>query len=170
MASQKRSYAQKGQSSAPEGSWANIVTKTSFWQREPIETDEELEQRIAEYKNLCAERDHLPKVETLCLYLGIPVTLFKSWQQGVDCSERRKNAIEMAQTWILAVETEGLYEGIVQNVPYIWRSKQYHDMKEPNSDVNINIGRSPLKMLPTIEAIAAAGYLEDAETAEDDHE
>lgn len=162
----KTSYAENGRSSAPEGRFAEIISSTSFWQKEPCKDDAEIEQRLAEFKNLAAERDKLPTVENMCLYLGATLDEFKAWQKGVDCSERRKRAIGQAVTWLAAVEANAVYSNLVRDVPYIWRSKQYYDMKEPNSDVNINIGRSPLKMLPTIDAIVAQGYLTDADDTE----
>lgn len=170
MASKKKTeYAEGGVSSAPINDAAEIINSVNIWAREAVENDDEAEARIGEYFNLCASKGEMPMFETLCLYLGISDDKGKEWVLGEGCSNRMRTLIQNALTVLKAVEGKAVYKGMIRDVPYIWRSKQYFGYREPNSRLEDLIAGSLLKDLPSPQNIAQR-YLEDYEESEEKQE
>ena len=162
----KTTYAEKGVSSSPVNDTAEIINSVNVWAMETIKDDDEAEQRIGEYFNLCAEKGEMPMFETMCLYLGISDDKGKAWVQGDGCSTRMQTLIQNALTVLKAVEGKAVYAGKIRDVPYIWRSKQYFGYREPNSKLEDILAGNLLKELPSTQNIAQR-YLEDIEESEE---
>lgn len=167
MATKKTDYAENGQTPKPVNEIAEILNQVNAWAKPECASDEEAEQRIDEYFNLCVLKGEMPLFETMCLYLGISDDKGKGYAQGEDCSSKMTKLIQTALTKLKATEGKAVYKGLIRDVPYIWRSKQYFNYREPNSKLEDLLTGNLLKELPSTASIAQK-YLEDIE--EDDIE
>ena len=169
----KTETAEKGTTKTPVNETAKLLNEVNAWTMPEILDDDEAEKRTAEYFNLCVSKGEMPLFETYCLYLGISDEKGKSFANGEGCSTRLTKIIQGALTTMKAAEAKAVYAGKIRDVPYIWRSKQYYNYREPNSKLEDALLGSVLKELPTTKSIAAR-YLEDveevAEEAEDTRE
>ena len=166
MATKKKTeYAQNGQASDPKNEVAKLISDTSAWSKPEIADDDEAEKRIGEYFNLCALKGEMPMFETLCLYLGISDEKGKSYVQGESCSGKLAKLMQNALTVLKAVEGKAVYAGQIRDVPYIWRSKQYFNYREPNSKLEDILAGNLLKELPSTQSIAQK-YLADFDETE----
>ena len=156
----KTEYAENGQTATPVNEAAEIISEVNFWGKPEVADDEEAERRIDEYFNLCVSKGEMPMFETLCLYLGISDDKGKEYAQGEGCSGKMTRLIQGALTRLKAIEGKAVYKGIIRDVPYIWRSKQYFGYREPNSKIEDLLLGNVLKDLPSAESIAQR-YLED---------
>lgn len=168
MAQKKKpQVAQNGMTDEPINDIAKIINDTSFWQRERAETDEEILQRLEEYKNLCASKGIAPLIEDMCLYLGVSYRDVQSWRKGENCSSAVKQAIDNIFTWILSIDMKLVHSGKRQFVPHIWNSKQYHDQREPNSKLEDLLAGNLLRELPSSASIGQK-YIAEFEESEAD--
>ena len=139
----KTEVAENGQTQTPVNDVAQILNSVSAWAQKECASDEELEQRISEYFNLCVLKGEMPMFETLCLYLGTSDDTGKGWIAGDGCSSRRSKAMQNALTMLKAAEGKAVYAGKIRDVPYIWRSKQYFGYKEPGTKLEELIAAHP---------------------------
>lgn len=103
MAERKnQTIAENGVVDDPKGEIAELLNEVSMWSRDEVATDEEAEQRIAEYFNLCASKGEMPLFETLCLYLGISDDKGKEYAAGENCSGKMTKLIQTALTTMKA--------------------------------------------------------------------
>ena len=161
----KTEYAENGQTATPVNDVAEIINSVSAWKRPAIKDEDEAEKRIGEYFNLCVLKGEMPLFETLCLYLGISDDKGKEYVLGENCSSRMTAIMQDALTMLKATEGKAVYKGIIRDVPYIWRSKQYFGYREPNSKLEDLLAASVLKDLPSASVIANK-YLDDYEESE----
>ena len=166
MATKKTEYAQNGQTEKPVNDIAEIINSVNSWSKPEIKDEDEAEQRIGEYFNLCVLKGEMPMFETLCLYLGISDDKGKEYCQGEGCSGRMAKLMQNALTVLKATEGKAVYKGVIRDVPYIWRSKQYFGYREPNSKIEDILLSNVLKDLPSTQSIAQR-YLTDIEDTED---
>ena len=170
MAKKRRTqFAQDGQTAFPPNEVAQIINSVSAWKQPACKDEDEVESRIGEYFNLCVLKGEMPLFETLCLYLGIPDDKGKEFVQGEGCSTRMTLLMQTALTMLKATEGKAVYTGKMPYVPYIWRSKQYFNYREPNSKLEDLLAGSLLKDLPSPKNIAQK-YLEDFEESEKDND
>lgn len=162
MATKKPTYAENGQTNKPVNEVAELLNQVNAWYMPEIKDDNEAEQRIGEYFNLCVSKGEMPLFETLCLYLGISDDKGKEYMQGENCSGRMTKLIQSALTRMKATEAKAVYKGLIREVPYIWRSKQYFNYREPNSKLEDLLTGNLLKELPSTASIAQK-YLEEIE-------
>lgn len=132
-----------------------IISRASQWHQKPYASDEELEERVALYKNLIAAKDppELPTAESFAMFLGISFQKLRRCIKGDDCSKQAHDTIQGAMTWQAAVWTQALAQKLVDKVTYIWYSKQWFEMREPDNRLTISMP-SPLKELPSAEQVA----------------
>lgn len=161
-ASVKPEVAQNGQTARPINEYAEIINDVNFWNKEECASDDEAEQRIDEYFNLCVSKGEMPLFETMCLYLGISDDKGKQFASGEGCSGRMTRLIQNALSRLKAIEAKAVYQGLIRDVPYIWRSKQYFGYREPNSKIEDLLLGNVLKDLPSPQSIAQK-YLTDIE-------
>lgn len=165
-ASAKPEFAENGQTAKPINDFAKIINDVNFWNKPECASDEEAEQRIEEYFNLCVSKGEMPLFETMCLYLGISDDKGKEYAMGEGCSGKMTRLMQNALARLKAIEAKAVYKGIIRDVPYIWRSKQYFGYREPNSKLEDMLLGNVLKDLPSAQSIAQK-YLTDIEEGED---
>lgn len=158
----KTEVAEGGQTARPINEFAEIINDVNFWNKGECASDEEAEQRIEEYFNLCVSKGEMPLFETMCLYLGISDDQGKEFALGEGCSGRMTKLIQNALSRLKAIEAKAVYQGLIRDVPYIWRSKQYFGYREPNTKLEDMLLGNVLKDLPSPQSIAQK-YLTDIE-------
>ena len=129
-----------------------ISSAFQYFNRPIVKTDEECAERLNAYFRDCEEQGRLPKVETMALALGtIRQTLWK-WENGRDCSQVRTRMIQRAKEILAAVDAELVSSGKLPQVVYIFRAKNFYDMKDQN-DIVIT-PNTPLGAEESAESIA----------------
>lgn len=126
---------------------------------EPAKTDDEVKERINVYFAKCESQALPPSIEGLCLCLGITTEEGKAWSKGETITKDRYRIWHTALTVLEDVDQKLVTLGYLPQVQYIWRSKNFYNMREPSSRMEI-IGNSPLRDLPTLDSIKAK-YLTD---------
>lgn len=128
--------------------------------RTPCRNDEEVAERCSEYIARCVERaTMLPTCEALSLWLGTTLHQLRKWKNGTECSAERKEAVQGVITWISVVWLDARQKGIIKPADFIWYSKQWFEMREPDVHAVIDIA-DPRKELPSAASVADK-YLED---------
>lgn len=163
----KTEYAENGQTPTPKNEFAEMINEVNFWSKPECASDEEAEQRIDEYFNLCVSKGEMPLFETMCLYLGISDDRGKQYAQGEGCSGKMTRLMQNGLSKLKAIEAKAVYRGAIRDVPYIWRSKQYFGYREPNSKIEDLLLGNVLKDLPNAASIAQR-YLTDIEEGSED--
>ena len=126
----------------------------------PCKDDAEVQARCAMYIDRCKERaTMLPTCEAFALYLGATFWQLRKWKNGTECSADRKEAVQGVITWISIVWLDARQKGIVKPADFIWYSKQWFEMREPDVHAVLELN-DPRKELPPAESIADK-YLED---------
>lgn len=132
-----------------------IISHAGQWKQKPCRSDDELAERCELYKNLIAAKEppELPTAETLAMFLGVSFHKLRRYSKGEDCSKQVHDAVQETITWITAIWTQALTNKLVEKVTYIWYSKNWFEMREPDNRLTINLP-SPLKELPSAEQVA----------------
>lgn len=105
-------------------------------------TAEEFVQRTEEYFAVCSERGIVPTLEEYCLYIGRN----RMWvwrvrnRQDVKDDPQIREAVEHAMSMFAAVDAKLAVAGKMRDAIYIFRSKNFHDMKD-QQDVVIDAGK-----------------------------
>lgn len=138
-----------------------ILAESGKWTQKPCKDDDEIAERIGIYKNLIASLDppEVPLVETLAQFLGISFHKFRKCLKGEYGTERRQIMLQDAVTWIAGVWAQLSASNLLYFGMYSWYSKQWFDMREPDSKLVLD-AVSPLKELAPAKEVAAK-YLED---------
>lgn len=93
-------------------------------------TDDEVEQRLKDYFELCRNTSLRPGVESMAAALHIDrVTLWR-WEQGEGCSPRRTEAIRSAKSMIASYIEQASLQGLVNPVTAIFLSKNWLGYKD----------------------------------------
>lgn len=132
-----------------------IISRAGQWKQEPCLSDDELEERCEIYKNIVAAKEppEIPTAESLAMFLGMSFHKLKKISKGEDCSKQAHEAVQKTITWIASIWLQGVSNKIVEKVTYIWYSKNWFEMREPDNRLTFNL-ISPLKELPTAEQVA----------------
>ena len=75
------------------------------------ETDQEVQERIDQYFQFCAQSGVRPGIESLCLSLHISRTTLFNWIRGYGCSPERKQIAERAKSFIGAFLEQSVLRG-----------------------------------------------------------
>lgn len=108
-----------------------------------ITTDEECEERLAEYFMWCAESGVRPTVEEMSLSLGYTRKTIWEWEQGNAQSKHRSYLIKKAKEYMASFDAKVVVEGGMNPLVYFFRAKNYYGMKDVQ-DVVITPNASPL--------------------------
>lgn len=100
-----------------------------------VQSDEECRQRISEYFAWCAKHASVPLWEELALYLGVVRETLWRWSQGQGCSAERRNIVKKAKEALATIDAGLAAKGKIQPVVYIFRAKNFFDMKDQNEVV-----------------------------------
>ena len=97
-----------------------------------VTSDEELEQRIADYFQRCAETGEVPTVEQVAQCTGYSITTFWDWENGRNkgFSSNTSTVIKKAKEFIRVFDAKLLLAGAVNPVSYIFRAKNYYGMRD----------------------------------------
>jgi hypothetical protein len=99
-------------------------------------TDEECEERINQYFQFCENSMIRPGVESLCTSLHISrMTLFR-WANGEDCSEKRREIIAGAKSFITAFLEQAALNGQINPATSIFLLKNWANYKDTVSFEN----------------------------------
>lgn len=96
----------------------------------PPKTDEEAAERVDAFFYQCAERGERPTVEKLALALGVSRKTLWAWRTEQQGSAERHSLIQYAYNILAAFDAEIAIENKMQPVTYIFRAKNYYDMKD----------------------------------------
>ena len=107
-----------------------IINATRYIKAEPCKSDEEFGERIEAYFADCAQNGVIPRWETLALSLG--VTRQSAWQTatGKYGSPARQRMLARAKDILSAIDAELVQTGKVNPVVYIFRAKNFYDMRD----------------------------------------
>ena len=156
----KTGVTQNGVSDDTKSAISKIISNAGAWKQAPFASEEEFAQRCELFKNLVAAKgETLPTVEAFSMFQGASYHNIRKWSKGEDCPEERKLRIQDVITWACAIWTDAMTHNLVGYTAYIWYSKQWFDMREPDSKVMLDM-ISPLKELPSTSSLAQK-YLED---------
>jgi len=113
-----------------------IVAKAHQAMKMPgVKDDEELTERIDHYFTWCAEHNSLPMWEEMALYCGVVRETFWKWSQGIGCSAERSHIIKKAKEALATIDAGLAEKGKIQPVVYIFRAKNFFNMKDQNEVV-----------------------------------
>ena len=132
-----------------------IISRAGQWKQKPCLSDDELEERCEVYKNIIASKEppEIPTAESLAMFLGLSFHKLRKISKGEDCTKQAHEAVQSTITWIASIWLQGVTEKIIEKVTYIWYSKNWFEMREPDNRLTFNI-ISPLKELPSAEQVA----------------
>ena len=100
-----------------------------FFKLPCAETDEECAERLDAYFADCYQRQVFPTVEDMCLCLGTDRGTVSTWANGKR-GENRASIIKKARQILAAIDARLASEGKIPQVVYIFRSKNFHGMKD----------------------------------------
>ena len=128
-----------------------IMAATRYIKAEPCKDDDEVAERINKYFADCAEHGEIPKLENLSLCLGVTRFQVWNWANGRDCSSVRTKMIQRAKDILSAIDAELVATGKIPQVVYIFRAKNFYDMKD-QQDVVVT-PNNPLGDAPTTQQL-----------------
>lgn len=101
------------------------------WYKQPhVKTDEECAERLENFFNTLAEAGELPTVEKMALALGTTRMSLWNWENGLQCSPARTAMIQQAKGILAAMDAELVSAGKIPQVTYIFRAKNFYNMKD----------------------------------------
>ena len=129
-----------------------IINATRYIKAERCKTDEEFGERIERYFEECTREGIIPKWETLGLALGI--TRSEAWNiaTGRKGNPVRQRMMQRAKDILAAIDAELVQTGKVNPVVWIFRAKNFYDMKD-TQDVVVT-PKQPLGEMQTTEELA----------------
>lgn len=104
-----------------------------------VQSDAELEQRLTNYFQYCADHGITPTMEEMSLYIGYSY----SWVRAVRCgfkqgfSPRTKEILERVKNIFGTYDAKLAVAGKMRDAIYIFRSKNFYDMRD-QQDVVLN--------------------------------
>ena len=122
----KNNYPQSGLDDVPPAQVREIVS--SLRQLHDLgkpQSDAETEERINAYFEFCERSSIRPGIESLCLSLHISRTTLFRWNNGQDCSERRKELIQTAKSFIAACLEQYFLSGKINPATGIFLAKNW---------------------------------------------
>lgn len=122
----KNNYPQSGLDDVPPAQVREIVSSLlELHDLGQPATDQEVEERINAYFEFCERSSIRPGIESLCLSLHISRTTLFRWNNGQDCSERRKELIQTAKSFIAACLEQYFLSGKINPATGIFLAKNW---------------------------------------------
>ncbi len=99
---------------------------------EPVKTDEELCARLTWFFENCVETRQLPTVEKMCLAIGYPRETVFEIINGIrkGFSTDTPDILKKAKNLIASLDAELAQEGKIQPVVYLFRAKNFYNMRD----------------------------------------
>ncbi len=94
------------------------------------QTDQEVEERIDEYFKFCQKSGIRPGIESLCLALHISRTTLFNWNLGINCSQKRRETIGLAKSFIAAFLEQCMAQGKISPPTGIFLMKNWLSYKD----------------------------------------
>lgn len=129
-----------------------IINATRYIKATPCQSDEEFAERIEAYFQECAEEGIIPKWETIGLALGIGRAEAWNIATGRRGTPARQRMMQRAKDILAAIDAELVTTGKVNPVVWIFRAKNFYDMKD-TQDVVVT-PKQPLGEQQTTEELA----------------
>lgn len=107
-----------------------IVNATRYISATPCKDDDEVAERINQFFDDCAMRGVIPKWESLALSLGVTRATAWNWATGKGCSAVRTRMMQRAKDILSAIDAELVATGKIPQVVYIFRAKNFYDMRD----------------------------------------
>ena len=113
-----------------------------------VSNDDELCERLNWFFASCAETQQIPNVEKMCNALGYHRNTVLDWENGVKpgFSPATGGIIHQAKQILASIDAELATEGKINQIVYIFRSKNFYGMKDqqdvvvtPNTGVNDSV-------------------------------
>lgn len=146
------------------GKWGDVINDVGGWEQPRFKTEAEFIERCALFKNLIAAKAQAPTVEKFARFQGTSFHKIRKWSKGEDCPESRRDAIQDIITWMAAIWADAQMNKLMTDTRYIWYSKNWFDMKEPDTRLAVDLV-TPLKELQSAENVKMK-YLKDLEESE----
>lgn len=111
----------------------------------PVQSDEQLCERLDWFFETCANTNQLPTVEKMCLSIGYPRETVFEIINGIrkGFSTNTADILKKAKNLIASLDAELAQEGKIQPVVYLFRAKNYYNMRDqqdvvltPNNRLN----------------------------------
>ena len=120
-----------------------ILRNNLFWYRLPApRTDEEIAERLDLFFQRISETGEIPIVEKMALALGTTPQSLCRWEEDVKHRPIRAEMVKNAKNMMRMFESELAISGKIPPVTYIFRGKNYFDMKD-QQDVVVS-AKNPL--------------------------
>ena len=105
--------------------------------------DDELEQRVVDYFELCERRQMIPTMEELSMYIGFSKEYVSDVRRGKTngFSPRTKEICNRITAAMSAIDAKLAMTGRVRDAIYIFRSKNFYGMKDQQEvtfNANVN--------------------------------
>ena len=101
-------------------------------------TDEEVERRIDEMFNYCADNSVRPGILLMCSALGVSRQAVSNWEHGIDCSPRRQELIVQAKNTINAFLEQLSLNNMIFPATSIFLLRNWAGMRYT---VDVNLGQ-----------------------------
>lgn len=131
------------------------------YKQEPVKSDDELIDRIAEYFDWCGKEDIIPTVEEMSLYTGYTSATLWDWESGRrgGFSSRTADIIKKSKEFLKSFDAKLVIAGKMNFLAYCFRAKNYYGMAD-KQEVVLSQGNALGDQLSEQEL--QKKYLEDA--------
>ena len=144
---------------------ALMAETLNSWNCPMVKSDAELEERINQFFQKCAEHGTIPTIEELYLATGYSYSYMYDIEHGIrnGFSPETKKIIERARQLMKTFDAKMVVEGKINPVVYFFRAKNYYDMKD-QQDVVVQGPRDNVQEMS--EEDIKKWYLEDGKKVE----
>ena len=103
---------------------------TDAYKQKPVKSDEELIERLNEYFEKCRDRNSIPTVEEMCLYVGYSIW----YVHDIECgrakgfSPETSQLIKKAKDYMKTLDGKLAIQGDINFLAYCFRAKNYYGM------------------------------------------
>ena len=113
--------------------------------RGKCKTNEELESRINEYFQFCAEHQFRPTIQSLCLCLNITRFTLYAWRNGRNCNSERQEIAQRAVALINSFLESAVMCGKINPASGIFFLKNYCGYSDTISIEQVSEQKEPAK-------------------------
>lgn len=101
-----------------------------YFPRKRPATNEEIAERLNDYFRQCFEEGQIPTVEDMGLALGVTRETLHNWQRDFTHNRERAEMICRSKEILAAIDAKLVSENKIPQVTYIFRAKNYYDMRD----------------------------------------
>ena len=107
-----------------------VGESVQYFGRRPSLSNEEIADRLNDYFQQCYDTGQIPTMEDMALALGINRKILYNWETRVEGNPERAALIQQAKEVLAAIDAKLVSEGKIPQVTYIFRAKNYFDMRD----------------------------------------